>query len=270
MARTPGMPLRRSPSPRSSTEAATGILIRSAQATDDPAVRQRLRNSAVTLNLPLARALALRFGAGPLDRDDVIQVAHVALVHAVDRFDPERGCAFTAYATATIRGEIQRHFRDATWLVRPPRGAQEGRLRLVERGATLTQELGREPSRAELATALGLSVADIRSAELAHANRLPTSLDQPVGDGSSRIADRIPDPENPLDDIEWSIALRQALALLGRRDRMLLELRFVQVLSQQAIAHRLGVSQMHVSRRLRAILTQLRLSLGVEITAAAG
>lgn len=197
------------------------------------------------------------------------QVAALALIGAVDAFEPERGSSFGAYATPTIRGALRRYFRDSTWLVRPPRGLQELRLRVVTAGDDLTQRLGRQPSRADVAAHLRIPVDDVARAELAQRNRTPASLDQPLtgrrarsrgadGPGGGTLADLLPDPGSELDDVEWRVALHQCLDRLPPRERELVRLRFVEGLSQQRIAQRMKISQMQVSRNLAAVLARLR------------
>ncbi len=225
-------------------------------ATRDPALRDQL----VRAHLGLAEFLARRFANRGEPLDDLIQVASLALVKAVSRFDPDRGIEFSTYATHTIVGELKRHFRDRGWAIRAPRRMQELYLRLGETVATLGQQLGRSPTIAELATELEVSEEDILEAlEAGQAYRF-VSLDAPA---PSEAADeplgaRLGAEDAELAGAERRVDLAPLLATLPPRERMIVHLRFFDGLTQSEIAHRLGISQMHVSRLLARSVAQLR------------
>jgi RNA polymerase sigma-B factor len=221
----------------------------------DPQLRDRL----VTAHLGLAEYLARRFTNRGEPLDDLVQVASLALLKAIDRFDPERGLEFSTYATPTIVGELKRHFRDKGWAVRVPRRVQELHLRLGAVVSTLTQDLGRSPTIPEVAHAARVSEEEVLEAiEAGHAYRF-TSLDAPVaGEEEGSLAEQVGGHDTGLDDAEHRAALSPLIANLPPRERTILHLRFFQGLTQSEIAGRLGISQMHVSRLLARSLAQLR------------
>ena len=225
-------------------------------ASRDPA----LRNELVTAHLGLAEYLARRFDNRGEPVDDLVQVASVGLVKAVDRFDPERGLEFSTYATPTIVGELKRHFRDKGWAVRVPRRVQELHLRLSPVVASLGQELGRSPTIAEIARHAGASEEEVLEAiEAGHAYRT-TSLDAPVkgDDPGQSLGDQLGEDDERMADTEDWMTLSPLVAGLPPRERAILHLRFFQGKTQSEIAARMGISQMHVSRLLTRSLTQLR------------
>jgi RNA polymerase sigma-B factor len=222
----------------------------------DPA----LRNELVTAHLGLAEYLARRFDNRGEPVDDLVQVASVGLVKAVDRFDPERGLEFSTYATPTIVGELKRHFRDKGWAVRVPRRVQELHLRLSPVVAALGQQLGRSPTIAEIAQHAGASEEEVLEAiEAGHAYRT-TSLDAPVKgeDPGQSLGDQLGDDDKSMADTEDWMTLSPLVAGLPARERAILHLRFFQGRTQSEIAARMGISQMHVSRLLARSLSQLR------------
>ncbi|MDQ3468645.1 MAG: SigB/SigF/SigG family RNA polymerase sigma factor [Actinomycetota bacterium] len=219
--------------------------------------RRAVRNQLVERHMGLAAHVASRFGRrGPSD-DDLRQVAFLALVKAVDRFDPERGVAFSTFAGRTIEGEIKRHFRDHTWTVRVPRSAKELHLQLRKATDELTQRLGRSPTVAQLAGHLGITADEVVEGIAAGSAYTTHSLDAPLG----------PDGEGPRQlgasdkgfvhvvDIEM---IGRMLDQLPEREREIVRLRFYEDLSQSEIAARVGISQMHVSRLLRRSFEAMR------------
>ena len=221
--------------------------------TRSPALREEL----VKRLMPLARSLALRYRRQTEPLDDLVQVASLGLVKAIDGFDPERGRPFSAYAVPTILGELRRHFRDHVWNVRLPRGLQELTMRVDDATKTLAEELGRFPSPAQLAERLDLSVEQVLEAlEAGHARRT-LSLDAPRVDGEETTSaiESIADTEHGFDRIE--AALASANADLDEREWTVLRLRFVDELTQFEIGQRLGVSQMQISRISRRALWKL-------------
>ncbi|HVA42875.1 MAG TPA: SigB/SigF/SigG family RNA polymerase sigma factor [Acidimicrobiales bacterium] len=221
-----------------------------------------LRDHLVNAHLGLAEYLARRFANRGEPLDDLIQVASIGLVKAVDRFDPERPVEFSTYATHTIVGELKRHFRDKGWAVRAPRRLQELYLRLGQVVADLSQELGRSPTVTELAAEMQASEEEVLEAmEAGQAYRF-ASLDAPApgpdDEGSSTLASQLGEDDLAMAAAEDRAALSPLLASLPPRERRILFLRFFQGLTQSEIATQLGISQMHVSRLLARSLSQLR------------
>jgi RNA polymerase sigma-B factor len=226
--------------------------------TRDPALRAEL----VTAHLGLAEYLARRFMNRGEPVDDLVQVASMGLVKAVDRFDPGRGLEFSTYATPTILGELKRHFRDKGWAVRVPRRVQELHLRLGTVLNTLSQDLGRSPTIPEIAEAAGVSEEEVLEAvEAGHAYRF-ASLEAPAGsdDDAGTLAEQLGTDDAGMEMIEDRATLSPLLEQLAPRERLILQLRFFDGLTQSEIATRLGISQMHVSRLLARSLAQLRAS----------
>jgi RNA polymerase sigma-B factor len=222
---------------------------------------QRAREDLVERFLPLARKLARRYSGAREPFDDLLQVASLGLVKAIDRFDPQRGTAFSSFAVPTILGELKRYFRDLGWAVHVPRGAQELALKVEEAQQQLTVRTGRPPSVPDLAEYLELSIEDVLDAlETASAHHT-VSLDTPREDSdgeSGTMADAFGQHDAGFELIEASVSIASAAQHLSGRERRVLELRFVQDLTQTQIAELIGVSQMQVSRILRRALAQLR------------
>jgi RNA polymerase sigma-B factor len=190
-----------------------------------------------------------------------VQVACVGLVKAVDRFEPERGHAFTKYAVPTMLGELKRHFRDKGWAVHVSRSTQELTLRVSEALGTLPAKLGRSPRPRDVAEAIGEPVEDVLEAMEAATAYEATSLDAPRPGGdddeSWSYADSMATEEEGYELVEIAETLRGTIAALPERERLILSLRFEEDLTQAEIAERVGVSQMHVSRLLRRSLDRL-------------
>jgi RNA polymerase sigma-B factor len=212
--------------------------------------------------LPLAEHLARRFSGRGQVHDDLVQVASLGLLHAIDRFDPERGVQFATFATATIVGELKRHFRDRGWGVRVPRSLQEATMQVNRVTGELWQTLGRAPTVADIAEKTGLSdeqVLEALEASHAYAN---ASLDAPVGESGAAAGDLIGDDDPRFGVSEEWLAMAPALRQLSPRERRILYLRFFEDKTQTEIAAEVGVSQMHVSRLLSQSLEQLRRAAG--------
>ncbi|HEX2047859.1 MAG TPA: RNA polymerase sigma factor SigF [Acidimicrobiales bacterium] len=218
-----------------------------------------LRDDLVTAHMGLAEYLARRFTNRGEPLDDLIQVAALGLLKAVDRFDPERGLEFSTYATPTIVGELKRHFRDKGWAVRVPRRVQELHLRLGSVVSNLSQELGRSPTIGEIAQAAAVSEEEVLEAiEAGHAYRF-TSLDAPSGnEDEMTLSAELGAEDQGLIDSEHRVTLSPLIAQFPPRERTILHLRFFEGMTQSEIAGRLGISQMHVSRLLARALSQLR------------
>lgn len=221
--------------------------------TGDRATRDRL----IETNLGLADSIARRFsGRGKTD-DDLRQVTLLGLLKAVERFDPDRGLAFSSFASPTIEGEIKRHFRDHRWAVRVPRRTQEQALEVTAAIATLTQRMGRSPTIEELAAETKLTDEEV--IEALEAGRAATAARIDGGDTDDRsIADSLGEHDVGLEDVERRMVVTQLLASLKPRERTIVVLRFYQGLTQSKIAKQLGVSQVHVSRILATALDRLR------------
>jgi RNA polymerase sigma-B factor len=224
--------------------------------TRDQAVREEL----VERFLPLARSLANRYTGGPEPTEDLHQVASLGLVKAIEGFDPSLGFTFASYAAPTILGELKRHFRDRGRQVHLPRGLQE-RIAEIDRAVdTLPTKLGRAPSAADVARHTGLDLEEVLEAMEAASARRPYSLDATVGpdEDAAVLADTIGDEDPAFQTIEYGEAIARTLELLPERERTILNLRFVEDLTQSEIAERVGISQMHVSRLLRRALDAVR------------
>jgi RNA polymerase sigma-B factor len=226
------------------------------------------RDAIVERFLPLARQLAARYQRPEEPFDDVFQVACFGLVKAVDRFDVQRGVAFSSYAVPTIVGEIKRHFRDHTWAVRVSRDVQDLALRVDRVIAERTRELGRAPSVDEVARTIGVEPEEILDGMRASRAYRATSLETPRTDGEDHSGDTLGDSVGTVDDgfarVEQRAELYELMCSLTPRERAVVWLRFAEDLSQAAIGARVGVSQMQVSRVLRQAIARLRVLAGTE------
>ena len=211
--------------------------------------------------LPLARKLARRYAGAREPFDDLVQVASLGLVKAVDRYDVSRGTAFSSFAVPTILGELKRYFRDLGWSVHVPRGAQEQALKVEEAQQQLTSKTGRPPTVDELAQYLELSIEEVLDAlETAGAHH-STSLDAPrdeIDRESTTLAEAFGEEDKRYEFIDASVTIAAAARELSARERRVLALRFVEDLTQTQIADDIGVSQMQVSRILRRAVGRLR------------
>ncbi|GIJ49953.1 hypothetical protein Val02_68390 [Virgisporangium aliadipatigenens] len=223
----------------------------------------RLRARIIEDLLPLAIHLAGRFRNRGEPFDDLSQVANLALIKAVDGFDPERGVSFSSYAVPFIVGELKRHFRDKTWQIRVPRRLQELSLQLNRVTDELTQRLGRSPRVSDLAEELGVSEEEVIEGLEAAGAYHSLSLDAPAGgeEGNATLVDLIGDDDSDLNDVEARVALPPLLATLPAREQKILAMRFFGNLTQSQIASELDISQMHVSRLITKALATLRRAL---------
>jgi RNA polymerase sigma-B factor len=210
--------------------------------------------------LPLARSLAARYRHTSEPFDDLLQVASIGLLKALDRYDPERGYAFSSFAVPTILGELRRHLRDHTWSVHVPRDLQELGQRLTPAADELSGALGRPPTIAEIAARLGVGEEEVLDAREAVAAHSPASLDERVSgeEQSATLGDLLGGEDAALGTAEDGILLDHYLEHLPARSREVLRLRFQEDLKQREIGAILGVSQMHVSRLIRQSLEQLQ------------
>jgi RNA polymerase sigma-B factor len=210
--------------------------------------------------LPLARDLALRYTYTDEPLDDLVQVASLGLIKAIDRFEPDRGTKFTSYAAPTILGELKRHFRDKGWSLHVPRDLQERTLALSRATEVLSTELGRSPKVREVAEHLNCSVEQVLEAQEAAASYEAASLDAPAArdDGeSAALVDLIGKDDSSYELVEDREAIASTWHDLPEVERQVLELRFMHDLTQREIGERIGYSQMHVSRLLRRALNRL-------------
>jgi RNA polymerase sigma-B factor len=219
-----------------------------------------VRDELVERYLPLVRHLARRYARGLEPLEDLVQVGSIGLLHAIDRYDPDSGTAFSSFAVPTILGEIRRHFRDRTWSVRVPRSLKELASEGREAATAFEHREGRAPTAAELAELLGADIERVLEARLAAAAQYPESLDRPwrsEEEDAGTVQDRIGTDDSRLDEAEDAVSLSMLTSCLTPRDRELLRLRFEEDLTQSDIAARVGLSQMHVSRLLRDALAKL-------------
>jgi RNA polymerase sigma-B factor len=238
------------------------LLRRISNATTDEE-RNQLVDELVVANLGVAHSIAMRYRNRGISVDDLEQVARLGLVKAAKACDPERQNDFLAYAVPTIRGEVRKHFRDYGWTVRPPRRIQELQSRIMAAATDLTQQLGRSPRPSEIAAQLGADVEEVHEALSADGCFSPSSLDRRVADDESAatLGDLLPSEDDDQDAAEARLMLAPAVRQLCERDRLILNLRFFEGLTQEEIAREIGVTQMHVSRLLSRILQELRTEL---------
>ena len=220
------------------------------------------REELVMRFIPLARQLASRYRHAGEPLEDLVQVACVGLLKAVDRFEPDRGHAFTKYAIPTMLGELKRHFRDKGWSVHVPRATQELVLKVSEALGKLPSKLGRSPRPRDIADEIGVPVEEVLEAMEAATAYEATSLDQPRPGADSdedgwTPAETVSTEEPGYELVEISESLRGTLEALPPREQLILTLRFEHDMTQAEIAKRVGVSQMHVSRLLRRSLDRL-------------
>jgi RNA polymerase sigma-B factor len=221
---------------------------------------EQARTELVERHLPLARSIASRYRYTPQPMEDLVQVAGLGLVKAVDRFDPDRGAPFATYAVATILGEIKRHMRDAGWAVHLPRAAKERVLAVERAERALSARLGRAPTAQELASEAGMSgeeVVEALGARLAH-DAVPLDPPASAEAGAPPPGATLSALDPGLDTADDRLAISSALRRLPPRERTIVGLRFIDGLTQTEIAERVGLSQMHVSRLLRSTLETLR------------
>jgi RNA polymerase sigma-B factor len=217
-----------------------------------------LREELVRRLTPFARSLALRYRGSSEQIDDLMQVALLGLLKALDGFDPERGKGFTAYAAPTILGELRRHFRDRVGVLRLPRALQERTMAVHEAARELSEEFGRSPTAAQIAQRLDLSEEDIWEALQADQARRTLSLDAPSGGEdaeSAPMVETVGRSERGYEAVEVQAAA--ADAALTEQERSVLQMRFDEGLTQYEIGDRIGVSQMQVSRIMRGALQKL-------------
>jgi RNA polymerase sigma-B factor len=222
----------------------------------DLSARERL----VERFLPLAKQLARRYGTAGEPLDDLVQVASLGLVKAIDRYELDRGTAFSSFAVPTILGEIKRHFRDTGWMLRVPRSIQERRMQVNRAIPVLTGRLGRSPTPAEIAEHIQASSEEVLEALEAAVAYEPASLDTSPGaeDDDEAWAHTIGSEDPGYELVEYGATLAPAMSALPKREQIILHMRFVEDMTQSQIAERIGISQMHVSRLIRKAIEEMR------------
>lgn len=223
---------------------------------------RRQRELIIRTCLPLANHIARRFRNRGEPVDDLVQVARLGLMHAVNRFDPENGAEFLAFAIPTMMGEVRRHFRDRGWAVKVPRRLKELQPRLNTSRDELAQRLGRAPTASEIAADLGIDRDEVVQAEIAFSCYACLSSDAPARAGDDDegrlVGGAFGDFDANLDRVLEAETVRPLLAALPEREQLVIKLRFFENMTQTQIADRVGLSQMHVSRLLSRSLTALR------------
>jgi RNA polymerase sigma-B factor len=260
------MTLQHPPDPcRDSRHSRTNRLLVEASRIPDPTARDQVIHDVVVLNMPVARSLAWRYRDRGVAVEDLEQVAYTALLRAARRFDPSKADDFLTYAVPSMRGDLKKYFRDVAWVVRPPRHIQEVQTKALSVERSLEHAEGRRPTTARIAEIVQEDVDVVEEALAAKGCFRPTSLDGTASsDTATPLGTWITDArdERDLERVEIRVLLRPTLAGLRERDRRILQLRFVQGLTQQEIADDLGVTQMQISRLLTRILRDLREALG--------
>jgi RNA polymerase sigma-B factor len=254
-ASVPPAPRRPAPAPTDAREAERQLLI-AYHRNGDLAAREEL----VERFLPLARDLALRYTYTDEPFDDLLQVASLGLIKAIDRFEPGRGTKFTSYAAPTILGELKRHFRDKGWALHVPRDLQERTLAVSRQTEVLSKKLGRSPKVREVAKGLGCTVEQVLEAQEAAASYEAASLDAPTArddDEAAPLVDLMGGVDSGYELVESRDAIASTWRALPDVERQVVELRFMHDLTQREIGDRIGYSQMHVSRLLRRALNRL-------------
>ncbi|MEU8080490.1 SigB/SigF/SigG family RNA polymerase sigma factor [Catellatospora citrea] len=221
--------------------------------------RARIRARVIVENLPLARRLARRFAGRGEHLEDLTQVAALALIKAVDGYDPRREIPFTAYAVPVILGAVKRHFRDAAWGMRVPRAVKEMGQVVAVAASELSQQRGRTPAAADIADHLDVALADVLTAVGSRqAYRVISLNTPPAGSTGADLIERIGDVDARYQAVEERMTLRPVLAAIPPRERRILAMRIYGRMSQAEIAAEIGLSQMHVSRLLKQTLDRLR------------
>jgi RNA polymerase sigma-B factor len=230
---------------------------------DDPAeVRSDLEDEIIRLNLVVAAQEARRYDRRGIDPDDLRQVAYLALVKAVRRYDTALATDFLGYVVPCIRGELRRWFRDAGWMVRPPRSVQELQARITRVTGELAQELGRSPRPSDIAARLGVPASHVEEAISAHAGFSVDSLDAVADDSERPLADSLVHHEPGYDEAEARTTVAPAVRRLGAREQRIVALRYLHDATQGELGAAIGVTQTQVSRLLSGITRQLRDDVG--------
>ncbi|HYP44718.1 MAG TPA: sigma-70 family RNA polymerase sigma factor [Propionibacteriaceae bacterium] len=238
----------------------TTELLSKARCVDDE-TGQELRSRVVVLHLDVAESVAWRYRGRGQDHQDLVQVARLGLIEAVERFDPDRG-PFLAYAVPTMVGHVKRHFRDHGWMVRPPRQIQEKQAEIARAKDELTHQLRRRPTVADIANYLGFTKQEVQEAQDIEGCFHPASLDAALAHSANDLNGTLGEKEPQMESIEALATVSPACRHLPDSERRLLYLRFYRMCSQEEIAAEFGISQMQVSRWLRRTLAQLKADIG--------
>jgi RNA polymerase sigma-B factor len=222
----------------------------------DEAARDQLAEE----TLPLARSLASRYSGRGEPLDDLVQVACVGVMKAIEGYDMTRDVRFSSYATPTVLGEIKRYFRDKTWAVRVPRGLQELQLEVAQARDDLTAQLGRSPTVPELAQAVKAPFSAVLETIQSTGARRTRSLDEPLGEDGT-LADQIGGVDPEIARAEMRVLIHDAMEVLSDRDREILRMRFNDDMTQAEIAREMSLSQMQISRVIRHSIARLRLDI---------
>ncbi|GAB2622003.1 RNA polymerase sigma factor SigF [Streptomyces capparidis] len=262
-AATAALPLIEEPSQVSPADAralSKVFFVRLAESEEGTHEYQYVRNTLIELNLSLVKFAASRFRTRSESMEDIVQVGTIGLIKAIDRFELSREVEFPTFAVPYIVGEIKRFFRDTSWAVRVPRRLQELRLDLAKARDELSQELDRSPTAGELAERLGITEDEVVEGLIAANSYNASSLDAQIeeDESTSPLAERLGETDPALELVEDFQSLAPLLADLDERDRVILQMRFGEELTQAQIGERLGISQMHVSRLLARTLSRLR------------
>jgi RNA polymerase sigma-B factor len=244
---------------KSRSELTTQLLTLARSARDEE--RRELRARVVVLHLDVAESVAWRYRSRGQDHQDLVQVARVGLIEAVERFDPDRG-PFLAYAIPTMVGHVKRHFRDHGWVVRPPRQIQEKQAEIARAKDELSHVLKRPATVTDIASYLGFTEHEVQEAQDIEGCFHPASLDAALAHSANDLNGLLGEREARLDSIEALATISPACLQLPANERRLLYLRFFKMCSQEEIAAEFGISQMQVSRWLRRTLSQLKEAIG--------
>jgi RNA polymerase sigma-B factor len=236
----------------------TRALLEAAANSDSPTEREALEDRVIRDNMPIAAQIAARYRQRGIPPEDLEQVAYLALVKAVQRYEFAEDRDFLAFAVPTMRGEVRRYFRDLGWSIRPTRRIQDAQRRIAEAEGDLVQTLGRSPRPSEIARHLDLDLDLVTEALAANGCFQPSSLDTTPPQGDRSLADSLPDTEDGFGTVEARVMLKPLLENLTDRERVLLEMRFVRGATQAEIGEVLGITQMQVSRLLSSLLTRFR------------
>ena len=239
----------------------TSLLLRAAAQAPSPEARAALQERAVEANMPVAAQIAQRYRGRGVSSEDLEQVAYLALVKAAQRYEYAEDRDFLSFAVPTIRGEVQRYFRDLGWTIRPTRTIQTAQSRIRQAEGDLWQALGRSPRPSEIAEHLDMELDTVVEALSANGCFSPSSLDVPLGDDRAPVGDSLGAEDDAFGRVDTRLILRPLLAQLSDRERQMIELRFFQQATQAQIGEVLGITQMQVSRLLSALMARLQAEL---------
>jgi RNA polymerase sigma-B factor len=236
----------------------TRFLLEAAAAAASPAERTALEGRVIETNLAVAAQIAARYHNRGVAHDDLEQVAYLALVKAVRRYEYAPDRDFLSFAVPTIRGELRRHFRDVGWTIRPTRRVQETQTRITQAEGALLQRLGRSPRPSEIAEYLDLDPDVVLEALSANGCFNPSSLESTMTADDGQVTERLGEEDAGFHNVETRVLLRPLLAHLTDRERIMLEMRFFRGATQAEVGEAIGVTQMQVSRLLSDLMTRLR------------